>query len=130
MPKLQATTTTEVTQNVMLQPKVHQMLKERCEEDVRLAADIKKLKERRGRIGKEVQELFAKAKQGKALVDGTDIDGHRVKMVFGSSTRLDKEALMKAHGLTQEDLDECSETKDNKPYVKISKPGAKGDDDE
>ena len=108
---------------VALQSTVRAMLKARCEEHAHLATLMKEHKARQERIRVEVQELFVKAEQGQALLDGTTIHGYRVKMVFGSTKRLDKLALMKAYGLSHADLDAVTTDTPNEPYVKITAPG-------
>lgn len=133
-PKLQATTTVAVTQTVKLSPQARKMLLERVEEHARLAKQVqeiqgtKKNPGRMRRIKEEIQELFIKEKQGKALVDGTEFEGHRIKLVTGTSSKFDKLGFMKKHGLTQADFDEFTEYKDNDPYIKITAPGEPEDE--
>lgn len=121
--KLQATTTATVTTAVKLETKAHQMLRARCEEHAQLAITIKSAKSRQDRIKGEVEELFKKAKQGKALADGTEIEGHKLKMVCGTTSKFDKFGFMKKHGLSEDDFAEFTTQEPNKPYIKISAPG-------
>jgi TorA maturation chaperone TorD len=125
---VQATTTVQTT--VALKPNTRLMVRQRCEEHAALAKQIADLKARQDRIKEEVETLFVKDKQGKALADGTVVDGYKVKMVCGSSRKLDTAALMKAHGLSKADLDDCTVEKPNTPYIKITAPGGKERDDE
>lgn len=117
---LQATTTATVT--VKLQPHTRVMVQQRCEEHTELARQIKELKSRQERLRDEVDTLFLKEQQGQALLDGTIIDGFRVKMVCGVTRKLDTIALMKAHGLGKADLDACTELRNSTPYIKIMAP--------
>lgn len=134
MPKLKltATTTVETTTEVKLVPTARKMLLERFEEHAALAKIVKDAKGtkkhpgRMRRIADEVQELFRKEKQGKALLAGTALEGHRVKLVMGKRNVFDKVGFMKAHGLTAEDFAAFTTESDNEPYVKISH----GDDDD
>lgn len=135
MPKLsvtpQLTTSTKV--EVKLSPAARRMLIERCEEHQKLreqVAFIKGTKKKPGRMKRieaEVDALFTKEKQGAALLDGTEIGQHRVKMVQGSRSVFDKLGFMKKHGLTQADFDAFTTKEDNAPYIKIS---ADGEEDE
>jgi len=127
MPRLkqtvQATTTVAVT--VALKPNTRMMVRQRCEEYAKLSKIEKEAKERKKRISAEVDALFIKDKQGRALADGTELDGFKIKLVTGETSKLDTLALMKAHGLSQEDLDACTETTPNTAYVRITPPGKK-----
>jgi hypothetical protein len=136
MPKLsqRVEATTTVTQQVKLAPKVKQMLKERLIEHAKHNAVVKDLKGtkkkpgRMKRIEKEVEELFVKADQGLALLDGTDVDGYKLKIVEGRTKVFDQLGFMKEHGLSQADFDAYTTYKDNEPYLKITAPGV-GDDE-
>ena len=132
--KLTATTTVETTNEVRLSPMARKMLLDRCEEHAKLAkvvSDIKGTKKHLGRmrrIADEVQTLFRAEKQGKALLAGTALEGHRVKLVMGSRAVFDKAGFMKKHGLSQADFDEFTESVDSEPYVKISHGGDEEDE--
>lgn len=132
-PSLKATTEATVVTEVKLQPKARAMLMERMTEHDRLAKQVKDIKGtkkhpgRMKRIEDEVVNLFKKEKQGRALLDGTSLDGHGVKMVLGKTKVFDQMGFMKKHGLSQEDFDEFTEYKDNEPYVRFTHPG---EDDE
>lgn len=136
MPKLSTTVTatTTVTTAVKLTPKVRQMIKARCIEHAQHAAtvaDLKGTKKKPGRmkrIEREVEELFVTADQGAALLGGTDIDGHKLKMVCGKSKRFDQLGFMKKHGVTQADFDEFTTYEDNEPYLRMTAPGQKEDE--
>lgn len=130
MPKLKAvaTTTTEVTTKVALSTRVIQMLKARAKEYAEQSAIEAAAKQRKKRIGDEVQELFIKEKQGAALLDGTNVDGIGFKLVEGETAKFDKLGFMKRHGLTEEDFQEFTERVPKKSYVAIRLPGAKGDE--
>ena len=121
-PSLSATTETTTTAEVRLRPNTRRMVVQRCEEHAALATVIKDAKARQQRLHEEVETLFKKDKQGKALLAGTTIAGHKVKLVCGETATLDKMALMMAHGLVQADLDACTEKKPKKPYLLISSP--------
>lgn len=126
--KLEATTTAKV--EVKLEPKIRQMVKTRCDEHAGLATVIKDSKGRQKRIQDEVEELFKKSKQGKALSAGTALADHKLKMVFGSRAVFDKIGFMKKHGLSQADFDEFTEKEDNAPYLKITSGKGGGGDEE
>lgn len=127
-PKLSATTTVVQTTTVALKAHVKQMLKTRIEEHARLAAEITEKESRQKRIRQEVEEMFAKEGQTAALEAGTEIDGHKVKLVKGNTTTLDKVGLMQAVGLTPDELNAFYESKPKKPYIKISKAGERDEE--
>lgn len=117
--------TTEVTQqvDVRVRPHVQQMLKERCEEYAEQNRREKTAKSRKKRIEQEVESLMVDEGQGEALLAGTAIDGHKVKMVCGSSSRLNLDKLKRKFGLTQADIDSCKDESPSTPYVRITAPG-------
>ena len=122
MPRLLQTPalTTTVETTVKLAPQVRRMIVTRCEENAKLSGEIKERKERQERLKGEVEDLFRKEKQGKALLDGCEIDSHKIKMVMGTSKKFDQLGFMKKHGLSQADFDEFTTEKDNEPYVRIT----------
>lgn len=121
--------TTVATVEVKLSPKARTMVLQRCKEHAALAGQVKDIKGtkkkpgRMKRIEAEVDAIFTKERQGAALLDGTSIDGHKLKMVLGKRKDFDQLGFMKKHGLTQEDFDEFTTEKDNEPYIKITAPG-------
>lgn len=117
---LQVTTTAKV--DVKLAPKTRQMVVTRAEEHLKLAKIVREATARQKRIRKEVEDLFVKEKQGKALANGVDLDGFKMKMVCGTTRRLNKEKLVEL-GADPEWLEEAMEETPNEPYVKISAPG-------
>lgn len=136
MSRLKLQATTEVRQEVKLTPSARKMLLDRCVEHAELAkkaAEIngKETKKRPAgrmrRLADEVREIIRKEKQGKAFMDGIQLEGHGMTLVIGKSKTFDQKGFMKKHGLTQEDFDEFTEVSDNEPYVKFTHPG--GDDE-
>ncbi len=121
-PSISATTEQTVTVDVHLSASARLMAKARLEEDARLAAEISERESRRKRLKVEVEDIFVTDGQGAALVDGVSIDGHRVKLVCGSTTTIDQDALKRTFGLTQADLDSVSVVKENRPYLKLTAP--------
>lgn len=119
---LQATTTATVT--VALKPTTRTMIKARAEEHARLAKTIREATARQKRIRTEVEELFVKDKQGRALADGTELDGFRFKMVTGSTKKLNRDVLIEL-GCDPDWIAEATEETPSTPYVKISAPGEK-----
>jgi hypothetical protein len=128
MPKLsqKLTATTAVTTEIKLTNKP--MVVARCEEHATLGREITEKQGRQQRIREEVQDIVKKEKQGKALLGGTELDGHKMKVVIGHSSRFDKQGFMKKHGLSQADFDEFTEVVDNEPYLKITHPGEEDED--
>ena len=135
MPKPTLTATTTATATVKLSPQARQMLVQRLDEHQRLGAQVaaikgtKKHPGRMRRIEEEVADIFRKEKQGKALADGTELDGHKMKLTIGKRKAFDQMGFMKKHGLTQADFDEFTEEKDNEPFIKFSHPGESDDAD-
>lgn len=131
MPKLKLALTTEVTTvtDVKLKPHVRQMIKTRCEEHAGLAVVAKDTKRRMKAIDAEITGLFKKEKQGKALLDGTKLDSHGMKLVIGKTKKFDQLGFMKKHDVTVEDFEEFTERIDNTPYLKFTHPGEKDEDE-
>lgn len=127
--KLQATTTATVTTSIKLSPKVKKMILERSEEHAKLAAVVKAAKGtkkkpgRMKRIENEVQDLVQKEGQGEALMDGIEIEGHKMKMVCGHTKKFDQVGFMKHYGLSQADFDKFTAYVPSTPYMKMSAPG-------
>jgi hypothetical protein len=112
--------TTSLAQEVNLEPRVKAFIRVQLTEYQSLQKKIKELEAKQAEIKQSVTDKFIDADQIDALMAGADIDGIKVKMVAGTRRELDKMRLMKKHGLSQADLDECTIEKANKPYVKIS----------
>jgi hypothetical protein len=129
VPRVSVTITAAQKTEVNLTTQVAAMLKARCEEHAAIGKKIAELKSRQGRIQGEVEELFTKAEQEAALADGTTIDGFKVKRVCGTSKKLDKMALISALDITPEELEAFFEEKANKPYIRITAPGQRSEDE-
>lgn len=111
--------TTSLATEVNLEPRIKALIRVQLAEYQSLQAQIKVMEAKQAEIKQMVFDKFIEADQIDALMAGTDVDGIKVKYVAGSRRELDKMKLMKTHGLTQADLDECMVEKANKPYVKI-----------
>lgn len=116
--------TTQVTE-IQLAPRLKQQLLDKLTQFDRNDEEIKRREAQNVKIKQEVDDIMTQAGEGNALLAGVDIDGYRVKLVTGLSTRLDKDRLKRQHGLTQADLDACSDTKPNTPYIKVTLPKEK-----
>ncbi len=129
-PKATTTTTTELKLDV----NVRRMMLERLQEHATLAATVKSAKGtkkapgRMKRIEEELDTLFIKARQGKALLEGTELGGHKMKQVLGKRKVFDQQGFMKKHGLSQDDFDDFTTYEDNDPYIKITHPGETEDE--
>ena len=121
MPKVSVTTT--VRQEIGLDVRTKAQIRVALTEYLDLQRQIKALTAKQDGIKALVQQKFDDADQIDALMEGTDVDGVKIKLVCGSSRRLDKAKLMKVHGLTAQDIEDCSPEKPSKPYIKISAPG-------
>lgn len=135
MPKLRTApvATTAVMAEVKLSTKARQMLIERCREHATLAEQVRVIKGtkqkpgRMKRIETEVDDIFTKEKQGKALLDGTKVDGFGIKQAYGRRKVFDQQGFMKKHGVDMADFDEFTTYEDNEPYIRITAPGQKED---
>lgn len=127
------TTTTAITatvQQVMtvkLKPTTRQMVLARCEENARLSTQIKALEVRQKRLKQEVHELFVKDGQGKPLLDGVDIDGHKVTLICASRDVLNRATLIEL-GCEPSWIAEATDHVPNEPYLKITAPKPIKDD--
>lgn len=120
MPRLAVTT--EVRTEVKLAPALKTKLMKRLKRYAELSELIKAAQLEQETIKDDVDRDFTDAGEGNALFNGCAVDSFRVKMVCGTTSKLDEDALMKDHGLTRADLDACTDTKPSKPYVKITPP--------
>lgn len=129
MPRPSMSVTTEVTQKaeIKLAPRLQAKLDALLKETEALGARISKDKARQDTIKSEVEKLFEDAGEFGALLEGVKVNGFSVKYVTGNKDTLDKTRLMRNHGLTQADLDACTDTKPSKPYTLITPPKTKGD---
>jgi hypothetical protein len=127
MPKLSTTVTQTV--ELTVEQRVQTMLVARCEEAVKLQAQARETKARLKRIEKEVEELLGKVEAAEALETGATIEGYKLKRVRGKSRKLDTMALMRAVGIDAEELDAFYDEKENTPYIRITAPGQKDDDE-
>lgn len=121
MPGISTTQTTEI----QLAPRLKQQLLDKLTQFDRNDEEIKRREAQNVKIKQEVDDIMTQAGEGNALLAGIDIDGYRVKLVTGLSTKLDKDRLKRQHGLTQADLDACSDAKPNTPYIKVTLPKEK-----
>ena len=117
------TTTTETT--VKLAPKARAMILTRLQENAALATQIDALKARQDRLKDELEDVFRKEKQGKALADGCAIDGYKLKVVIGESKKLNQLRLVEL-GCDPAWLEEATETVPKKPYLLLTAPKPKG----
>jgi hypothetical protein len=117
--KLAATTSLQT--EVKLSPRVKAQIRVQLYEYAELQRAKKEIEAKQAAIKEVVEIKFADADEIDALMNGTEIDGFRIKMVVGSTSRIDKKKLV-ALGV---DLEEVTTTTDNKPYLKISAPGEK-----
>jgi hypothetical protein len=131
---LKPTTTVETTTEVKMSVKARQMLVSRLEEHqegcriVREWKGTKKTPGRLKRIEQEVEDLFKKEKQGKALVDGTALDGHRLKHTGGTTKVFDKQGFLKHHGLTEADYNAFVTEKPKTAFIKFTHPDSEDDE--
>jgi hypothetical protein len=117
--------TTSLRQELSISPRVAAQIRVKLTE----YAEIKELEAKNDAIKEDVQQKFIDADELDALMAGTDIDGIKVKMVVGTSKRINKAKVKKklielgedASWLDEEGHDEVS----NAPYIKITSLGEK-----
>ena len=124
-PKVTTTVTTEVKLSPALRKKVLTELKTFAE----LHTQQRILKLAMQKSKDTVQQMFEKAGEFDALVQGVTLDGFKTKYVTGIRKILDKGKLIDL-GVTVEMLEEATIEKPNAPYLKISVPGERNGDDE
>ena len=120
MPKVSVTTT--ATTEVTLAPRIKAQLRVALTQYAQLSTQIAAMKAQQDAIKADVEAKFVDADQADALMDGTEIDGFKVKMVCGESSYLDKAALVRM-GCEPEWLTAATKKKPKKPYVRIQAPG-------
>ncbi len=124
--------TTSQTLEIKLAPRVKAQLRVQLSTYAELNAEMKALKTKMQGIKDYAEKVFMDADAADALLDGTNVDGFKVKMVQGKSTTVDKVKVRKkliALGADEDWFDEegCV-TKDKAAYVKITPPGEKDDE--
>jgi hypothetical protein len=82
----------------------------------------KAIDKRQAEIKGFTQEAFVDADEIDALMEGANLDGYKIKLVQGSSTKLDEAKLVRL-GCDPEWLQKARVTKMNNPYVRITAPG-------
>lgn len=114
--------TTALVTDVKLQPKVRAQLRVKLLAASEKRAQIKKLESELDEIKNYAEQVFIDADEIDALINGADIDGYKIKMVQGKTSRLDKQRLVEL-GCKPAWLEKATKTTDNKPYVRITPPG-------
>lgn len=125
-PNVEATveTTVQLKMSVQARQELSKLLFDRKQivDWEKTAIGTKEKPGRRRNIDNEIQDLFKREKQGRALIEGCNFDGTGLIMVVGSSKKFDQIGFMKKHGLTQADFDEFTEVTVNDPYLKVTSP--------
>lgn len=75
------------TLTLSLTPSLRTQIKVRLEQDLALKTQIEELEAHRALVKSEIEELFVQADAADALLDGTEIDGIKVKLVAGGLRR-------------------------------------------
>jgi len=124
MPSLSATVTMVETVETQLSPLLKKKLAIKVAEHERLTQEIAALEAERTAVKADVQKAFIDAKQTSALMNGVKINGVPVKMVCGSHSTTDKEAI-REHLIELGETDvrwienNAVTTKPSTPYIKI-----------
>lgn len=114
--------TTSLATEVKLSPKVRAQLRTQLFAAAEKRRQIKKLEADLDEIKSYAEQVFIDADEIDALINGADIDGFKIKMVQGKSSRLDKKRLVEL-GCDPKWIEKATKTTENKPYVKITPPG-------
>ena len=124
MPSLSTTIEATTTHEVKLAPQVKRKLKTNLEmyTDLKLQRDaidhaMKKHRETIEGVMKDIGEESIK------------LDGYTATVVSSTRKTLDKKKLMTLFGLTVDQLDQASTESTTKPYVKVTCPNEKVQDD-
>ena len=123
-PKVTTTTTTEIKLSAALKRKLLTELRTFASLQFQFKALELAMQKRKDTI----QQAFETADEFDALVAGTKLEGFSMKYVAGERKVLDKGILIDL-GVSQEMLDEATVSKKIKPYMKISAPGEKEDEE-
>jgi hypothetical protein len=126
---VKTTVTTTTTTEVALAPRVRARVRTELTQYTELQQQIAALEAKKDEIKASVQQIFKDADEEDALVDGVEVDGYKVKLVAGSSSRLDKKKLVTL-GCKPEWITKATKTTPNKPYVRIDAPGGRRRDEE
>lgn len=122
MPKIQATTAVTEVVEVELSTQLKTKLVKKLTRYEQLAEQIAAAQLEQETIKTAVDKDFTDAGEGNALFNGATIGAFKVKMVCGTTRKLDEDELMRTHGLSRAELDACTDEKPSKPYIKITGP--------
>ena len=123
-PKVTTTTTTEIKLSAALKRKLLTELRTFAS----LHDQFKALKQAMQKRKDTIQQAFETADEFDALVAGTKLEGFSMKYVAGERKVLDKGKLIDL-GVSQEMLDEATVSKKIKPYMKVTAPGEREDEE-
>lgn len=115
--------TTTVSTKVQLTPALRQKILAKLTEEQRMTEEIELLKMRCEEMKAAVEDIFAEAGELDALMAGCEVAGWKVKLVSDAEqSTLDKGALMKATGITAEDIAAATTKSPKKAYMNITAP--------
>lgn len=119
MPRLSQAPTVTTETTVELSPKLKTKVKKQLDALARLVEERKRI-EAEIAAGKErLETVFHDAGESEAIENGVKVGDITIKVIKGTSRRLDKKRLMKVFKLTPADLDSCSPETENKPYLGV-----------
>ena len=121
-------TTTTVTTTIALTPQLKRKVLVELKTFAELSQQMQALKSAMQQRKDRVQALFEEAGEFGALTQGISLDGYKAKYVTTIRTSLDKKALIDL-GVTDEMLAEATVSKASRPYLKITAPGEREEDE-
>lgn len=120
--KLTATTSQTITTQVELSPKLLATVHAKALAIQRAQADMAALKDKIADYKSDIEAAFIEAGEANALMDGVEVNGIPVKMVCGTTSKLNKKRLVEL-GCSPAWLEEATEVVPKKAYVKVGKGG-------
>ena len=120
--------TTIQTTEVKLTPTLKRKVLTELRTFAALHEQIRPLKAAMQQRKDKVQKLFEDAGEFGALTQGVSLDGFKTKYIASVRGILDKKILI-GLGVSEEMLAEATVTKPSKPYLKITPPGEKEEEE-
>ena len=112
-----AEVTTEV--EVELAPKLKTKVKQKLDALARMIDERKALEAKIAAGKEELETIFHDAGESEAIENGVKVGDITLKVIKGTSRRLDVTRLMKAYRITPSELEKYKPETENKPYFGI-----------
>ena len=115
-------TTTTTTVEVKLKPATKKLVAQKLAEFLSIHSAIKELEEDKRKLAKEVEAAYVADKEGHALDAGTQFENIKLKIVRGTTSKLDKKKFVSLGG-SLATLERATTKSPRAAYLKVTGPG-------